>query len=89
MSALIDEAAYYAKGLAGLVTAVATSLLTIFGPETEVGKYLTIAVAVAGAISVYGISNRPRPGDELEDPDGLIYADGEEADDAGEHRAES
>lgn len=90
MAGYLDEALYYAKGIAGLVAAVATSLLTVFGADTEVGKWLTVAVAVAGAITVYAVPNRRPAGDELVDPDGteIIGAEDEDVEYADEYVAD-
>lgn len=50
-----------AKFWVGLVSAVATSLLTVLAPDTNVAHILTVVVALAGAIGVYLVPNTPKP----------------------------
>jgi hypothetical protein len=47
-----------AKAYVALVGAVATALLGIYGPETEVGHWLTVIVAVSTALATFAIPNR-------------------------------
>jgi hypothetical protein len=71
-----------AKAYVALVGAVATALLGIYGPETEVGHWLTVIVAVSTALATFAVPNRhpraqhqsesvqpPRPEPRLPDPD--------------------
>lgn len=46
-----------AKAYVALVGAVATSLLGIYGPETEAGHWLTVAAAVCTAVATFAIPN--------------------------------
>lgn len=48
----------YAKTIVAVVSAVGTALLTVYGPDTQVGHVLTVIVAVAGAVAVYAIPNK-------------------------------
>ena len=48
----------YAKSIAALVGAIATALLAIYGPETEVGHWLTVASVVATAVATWAVPNR-------------------------------
>lgn len=48
-----------AKFVVGLITAVAVTLSTVFGAETTAGRVLTIVLAVAGAVGVYLVPNKP------------------------------
>lgn len=50
-----------AKFWVGLVTAVAVALATVYGPDTTAGKVITIVLAVAGALGVYLVPNKPDP----------------------------
>ena len=47
----------YLKSYAALVGAICTALLGIYGPETEVGHWLTVALAVVTAVSVWAVPN--------------------------------
>jgi hypothetical protein len=91
----LDLVAYYAKAVAGLVSAVATSLLAVYGADTEVGKLLTVIVAIAGAVAVYAIPNRQPAGVPFDSPEDLEHEDHldefEPVDldsEPGQHRAE-
>lgn len=46
-----------AKAYAALIGAVATALLSVYGPDTEVGHWLTVAVAVCTAVGTYAVPN--------------------------------
>lgn len=48
-----------AKFVVGLVGAVGTALLGIYGPDTTVGRIVTVAVALATAVGVYLVPNAP------------------------------
>lgn len=48
-----------AKFGVGLVGAVGTALLGIYGPDTTVGRICTVALAVATAVGVYLVPNAP------------------------------
>jgi uncharacterized membrane protein YdcZ (DUF606 family) len=48
-----------AKFVVGLITAVAVTLSTLFAPDSTVGQVVTIVLAVAGAIGVYLVPNKP------------------------------
>ena len=52
----------YAKAYAALVGSICTALLGIYGPETEVGQWLTIAVAVLSAVATYAVPNKDPKG---------------------------
>lgn len=49
----------YRKFWAAIVGAGATTGLTIWGPETTVGKVLIVVAAVATAAAVYALPNEP------------------------------
>lgn len=49
----------YAKTIVAVITAAATGLLTVYGPDTQVGHILTVIVAIAGAVGVYAVPNKP------------------------------
>lgn len=53
----------YAKTIVAVVSAVGTALLTVYGPDTQVGHVLTVVIAVAGALGVYLVPNAPASGD--------------------------
>lgn len=53
----LDHVKVNAKAYAALVVAVATGALGIYGPDTDVGKGLTLLVAVAGAVAVWATRN--------------------------------
>ena len=44
------------KDYIALIGVVATALLGVFGPDTQVGKVLTIVVAIATAIASFKVS---------------------------------
>ncbi len=46
-----------AKFWVGLVGAIATSLLTVFGPDSRVGQVLVVVVALVTALGVYLVPN--------------------------------
>lgn len=46
-----------AKFWVGLVAAVATSLLAVLAPDSNVAHILTVVVALAGALGVYLVPN--------------------------------
>lgn len=46
-----------AKAYVALVGAIATALLGIYGPETEIGQVLTVIVAVATAVATWTVPN--------------------------------
>lgn len=48
-----------AKFVVGLVTAVAVALSTIYGPDTTAGHVITVVLAIAGAVGVYLVPNKP------------------------------
>jgi hypothetical protein len=48
-----------AKAYAALIGGVATALLGIYGPETEVGHGLTVVVAIVGAFITWAVPNTP------------------------------
>ena len=50
-----------AKAYVALVGAIATALLGIYGPDTQVGQVLTVVVAIATAIATFAVPNRPSP----------------------------
>lgn len=47
-----------AKAYVALVGAIATALLGIYGPDTQVGQILTVVVAIATAIATFAVPNR-------------------------------
>ena len=47
-----------AKAYVALIGAICTALLGIYGPDTTVGQWLTVIVAVATAIATYSVPNR-------------------------------
>jgi hypothetical protein len=49
----------YAKAIVAVLGAVVTSALTIWGPDTNVGRFLVIASAGLTAASVYVVRNAP------------------------------
>lgn len=49
----------YAKAIAAIVGGAVTSALTIWGPETNVGRFLVILSAALTAASVYAVRNAP------------------------------
>lgn len=53
----------YAKAYAALVGSIATALLTVYGPDTAVGHWLTVLAIVATAVGTWAIPNA----DPLED----------------------
>lgn len=55
----------YAKTIVAVVSAVATALLTVYGPDTQVGHILTVIVAVVGALGVYLVPNAAGNSDEV------------------------
>jgi hypothetical protein len=48
----------YAKAIVGAVGSTATALLAVYGPETDVGHWLTVVSVVATAVAVYLVPNR-------------------------------
>ena len=57
MSARVSDLLYAAKAIAALVSGLATALLGIFA-DGDVGKALTVIVALCGAVIVYALPNR-------------------------------
>lgn len=49
----------YSKFIAAVAGAVVTSALTIWGPETNVGRILVIVSAGLTAATVYAVRNEP------------------------------
>lgn len=47
----------YAKAYAALVGAIATALLSVYGPDTAVGRWLTVAAVVATAVGTWAVPN--------------------------------
>jgi hypothetical protein len=47
----------YAKAIVAILGAGVTSALTIWGPETSVGRFLVIASALLTAAAVYLVPN--------------------------------
>ena len=56
----------YAKGIAALVGSVCTALLGIYGPETDMGRILTVVAAVATAVVTWAIPNADPAGTHQE-----------------------
>ena len=46
------------KFYVALATAIAVSILTVYGPDTTVGHVATIVVAVGGAVAVFVARNQ-------------------------------
>lgn len=46
------------KFYVALVTAIAVSLLTVYGPDTTVGHVVAVIVAVGGAVGVFFARNQ-------------------------------
>ena len=46
-----------AKALVALIGSIATALLTIYGPETDVGHALTVVAVIATAIGTWATPN--------------------------------
>ena len=92
MSALIDLIAYRWKALAAFLTpavvVLAAPMATGVAPASE-DYWKALAAALLTGFAVERVGNRPDAGEELVDPDGLIYAVGDEVNEPGEHRAES
>jgi|GEM_PF-4316496 len=93
MSALIDIIAYRWKAVAAILTpavvVLAAPMATGVAPAPE-DYWKALAAALLTGFAVERTGNRPNAGEELVDPDGLIYADGDELDDdEPQHRAES
>lgn len=55
------------KAIAALIGAVATALLAIYGPETDLGKWLVVASVVATGLVTYRVPNL--------DPQGELQAE--------------
>lgn len=51
--------ARYAKALVAVVGAAVTAALQFWGPETSVGRWLTIFAAGLTALGVYAVRNEP------------------------------
>jgi hypothetical protein len=49
----------YWKAAIALVGAVATAVVQVFGPEGTAGQVATIVVALATALGVYQVQNKP------------------------------
>ena len=54
----MDKVTPYLKAYSALIGAVCTALLGIYGPDTEVGHWLTIVVAVLSAVATYAVPNK-------------------------------
>lgn len=52
-----------AKAYVSLIGALATALLGIYGPDTEVGHVLLIVVALATAFGTWATPNKDKPAD--------------------------
>ena len=53
-----------AKAYAALVGSIVTALLAVYGPETQVGRVLTVVAVIATAIGTWAVPNTPAiPGD--------------------------
>lgn len=50
-----------AKAYVALIGAICTALLGIYGPETTVGHWLMVILAVATAVVTFAVPNKPRP----------------------------
>jgi hypothetical protein len=46
-----------AKAYTALVVGIATALLGVYGPDTQVGQVLTVVVAIGGAVAVWSVPN--------------------------------
>lgn len=46
-----------AKAYVALVGTIATALLAVYGPETEVGQWLTVLAVVATAVATFAVPN--------------------------------
>ena len=77
---VLESAKAYVAAIAGLITTVATALLAVYGPETQVGHVLTVAVAVAGAIltflGTYAIPNADARDADFDPEDEELFYDG-------------
>ena len=49
----------YAKAIVAILGAAVTSALTVWGPDTNVGRFLVIASAALTAAAVYQVPNTP------------------------------
>jgi EamA domain-containing membrane protein RarD len=58
---MTDHVLERAKAYVALVGAVATALLGIYGPDTQLGQWATVAVALATAFGAYKVPNKPKP----------------------------
>lgn len=46
-----------AKAYVALIGSIATALLAVYGPETEVGRVLTVIAVVATAVGTWAVPN--------------------------------
>lgn len=53
----LDTLTTKAKAVAALIGSVATALLAIYGPDTQVGHVLTVVVAIVTAVATYAVPN--------------------------------
>lgn len=49
----------YLKAIVGLIGAVGSALLAVYGPDTEVGQILNVVVVIATAVAIYLTPNAP------------------------------
>ncbi|TSD68145.1 hypothetical protein [Aeromicrobium piscarium] len=47
-----------AKAIVALVGSIATALLTVYGPDTEVGHVLTVIAVIATAVGTWAVPNQ-------------------------------
>lgn len=56
-----------AKAYVALVGSLATALLAVYGPDTQIGHWLTVIVAVATAVATFVVPNADAdPDDDFE-----------------------
>lgn len=66
-----------AKAYVALVGTVATALLAVYGPETQVGHWLTVIAIVATAVATFAIPNKgAKPVDADNEFGDDVYIDG-------------
>lgn len=61
----------YAKAFVALLGAVATALLSVYGPDTSTGRVLVIVSLVATTILVYRVPNTVKQTPESTEPQAL------------------
>jgi hypothetical protein len=49
-----------AKALVALLGSIATALLAVYGPDTQVGHVLTVVSVVATAVATWAVPNAPK-----------------------------